>query len=177
MFMSTWDRLPKESETAYEAFKVFLNLDDKRSIRAAAKKLTKSHGTLHRWYLKFHWKDRARDFDNNKERAILAAAIALEKKRLREVISKKHEFGYNLESLAGKSIARLNVKLDNDPDFLVSPKDLTTLLALGFELQEAKYPESENERNGIQALAESIKALADRTITQYESQGGTTHCG
>jgi hypothetical protein len=66
----------------------------------------------------------------------------------------------------------LNEKLDDDPDFLITPRDLTALLSLGFELQEAEYPEYANEqsgRKGILALAESIKALADRTIARHES--------
>jgi transposase len=52
--MASWDRLPDESEIAYEAFKVFLDIDGKRSTHEAAKRHSKSQSTIKRWYAKFH---------------------------------------------------------------------------------------------------------------------------
>jgi hypothetical protein len=171
--MPSWDRQHGESEIAYEAFKTFLALEGKRSIRNASKVLSKTHGTLNRWAKQNHWYDRARDYDNNREKIILSTELAEEKKRLRKVISKRHEFGAYIESFAIKTLSRLNERLDDDPDFLVYPKDMLAILLAGLELQEAEYPEYANEqtaRKGIQALAESIGVLADKTIARHESR-------
>ena len=167
--MASWDRQPGEGETAYEAFKVFLSLGGARSGNKVAVQLRKSHQLINRWATKYNWKARALDYDSNREKKLFATEIAEEKKRIRKVVTKKHELGVYFESLVRKSLARLSKKMDDDQDFLIFPKDMVLMTDLCFRLQEAEYPEVVNEqtgRRGIQALAESIKALADKTIEQ-----------
>jgi hypothetical protein len=171
--MPSWDRQPGESEVAYEAFKTFLALEGKRSIRKASKRLTKNHVTLGRWASRYHWLDRARDYDNDREKRILATEIAEEKKRRRQVITQKHKIGPHLENMAIRAIAKLTNRLEEDEDFLLFPNAIIQLLELGFALQETDYPEHVKEESGskgIFALAESINALAQKTIEQHESK-------
>jgi hypothetical protein len=77
--------------------------------------------------------------------------------------------------MAIQAIAKLTSRLKEDEDFLLFPNAIIQLLELGFALQETDYPEhvkEESGNRGIFALAESINALAQKTIEQHESKTG-----
>jgi hypothetical protein len=165
--MPSWDRRQGESEIAYEAFKTFLALEGRRSFREVGRKLAKSSTLINRWARQYHWLARTHDYDSNKEKLLLKTEIAEEKKRRRQVITQKHKIGLHLESLAIKALAKLAGRLDEDEDMILFPNAIIQLLELGYALQEADYPEHVREQSGqkgISALAESIRALACKTI-------------
>jgi hypothetical protein len=169
--MPSWDRQPGESEVAYEAFKAFLMLEGKRSVREAGRRLSKTQGTLHKWYTKFHWRDRVRDYDNNKEKELLKADIESEKKRRRQLIEQKHKIGAHVQNLAIKALTKLTERLEQDECFVLFSNAIIGLMELGFKLQEADYPnhvEEQSGRKGIFALAESIKSLAEKTVERHD---------
>lgn len=58
-----WERLPGETNTAWEAFQTYLGLGEQRTYEQAAKKLGKSVGTLQHWTKRNRWKERACEFD------------------------------------------------------------------------------------------------------------------
>ena len=53
----------KETTKAFEAFTVYLNLRNDRSIPKASEMLSKSPGTLKRWARAYKWQERAESFD------------------------------------------------------------------------------------------------------------------
>jgi hypothetical protein len=54
----------------------------------------------------------------------------------------------------------------------LSPSDIIKFLTLGYELQEAEFDETDtSERKGISALAESIRALAEKTTFERDKKG------
>ena len=53
-----WERLKNETDAAFSAFKIYLEMDD-RSVEKVVKKLSKSASLLYRWANKFDWKNRA----------------------------------------------------------------------------------------------------------------------
>lgn len=61
--MKEYDRLPKESARAYEAFKAYCDLGAERSLRRAGQKLSKNHTTVSDWSKKYNWVGRARAWD------------------------------------------------------------------------------------------------------------------
>jgi transposase len=167
--MPSWDRQPKESEVAYEAFKTYLSLEGKRSYRLVAKKLSKSSTIIKRWASRWCWQGRTLDYDNNREKKLLATELAEEKKRCRKVIAQKHKIGSHLENYALKMLGKLIEQLE-DGAIILNPGMLCTVLEMCFKLQEAEYPDLVDEqsgRKGIFALAESIKALAEKTVEQH----------
>jgi hypothetical protein len=169
--MSSWDRQPGESEIAYAAFKAYLALDGKRSGHEVARRLSKRPSLINRWAKFKRWNDRARDYDSNREKELLATEITEEKKRLREVTSHEHKIGSYFEGIIRKALSRLNERFESDPEFLMSPKDIAAMAALGFELQKTEFQDHADEksgRRGISALAESINALAQKTLEEHE---------
>jgi len=51
-------RLPYESTKAYNAFRVYAEMGDKRSLRAVGQKLGKSTTIIERWSSKWKWRER-----------------------------------------------------------------------------------------------------------------------
>lgn len=60
-----FERLPRESGKAFEAFNLYLNMGAKRSTAAVGKKLGKSGGLIERWCTKFDWAGRVRAFETH----------------------------------------------------------------------------------------------------------------
>lgn len=59
-----WDRQKNESDKAYSAFKVYLEMEN-RSLQKVSEKLSKSRQLLSRWLNKFNWKERAAAYDSS----------------------------------------------------------------------------------------------------------------
>ena len=58
-----WERLEGEGVKAYEAFSVYLELGEERSIRAVAKQLNKSTTLIGRWSRTYQWVERTAAYD------------------------------------------------------------------------------------------------------------------
>lgn len=60
-----WDKQNGESEKAYQAFCVFLDMGSDRTVDGVAKKLSKSRQLMTRWCATYKWRDRAAAYDNS----------------------------------------------------------------------------------------------------------------
>lgn len=60
----TWERLPTESNVAWQAFVTYRDLGIERTIPKAASILGKSSRLLSRWSAKYDWVQRTRDWDS-----------------------------------------------------------------------------------------------------------------
>src|SRR5229473_5742691 len=63
-----WDRMEGETHRAYSAFIAYRDIGSDRTIQKAADLLQKSGSVLRRWAVKFNWRTRAADFDDDKAR-------------------------------------------------------------------------------------------------------------
>lgn len=59
-----WERQPDEGPKPFEAFAIYRDMGNERSIAKVAKKLGKSEALLHRWSSKFDWVTRAAAWDD-----------------------------------------------------------------------------------------------------------------
>lgn len=66
-----WDRLPDETEPAYEAFQAYLDLGVRRSIRLVAEQVGKGQAMISRWSTAHRWRERARQWDSAPRRAMV----------------------------------------------------------------------------------------------------------
>ena len=60
-----WDRMRGESQQAYAALKLFLDLGSERSQVATAVKAGRSEVLIRRWHKKYGWIDRAEAYDSH----------------------------------------------------------------------------------------------------------------
>lgn len=64
-----WERQDGESAKAFAAFLAYLQLGEKRSLRAVAQKLLKSYTLISRWSRTYQWVDRAAAYDTEQWKA------------------------------------------------------------------------------------------------------------
>ena len=69
-----WERKPKESAPAYEAFSAYRDMGPERALRAVAQQLGKSRALIERWSRNWGWQDRVRAYDDSIQRDAQAAA-------------------------------------------------------------------------------------------------------
>lgn len=62
-----WERWEGESEKAYEAFQIYLNEGNERSIPKVSQRLSKSVPLLKRWSAKFKWVERVKAWEAEKD--------------------------------------------------------------------------------------------------------------
>ena len=62
--LKAWERLSSESDAAFSAFKIYLELDE-RKLQKVAEMLQKNPAVIRRWAKKYYWKDRAAAYHNS----------------------------------------------------------------------------------------------------------------
>jgi hypothetical protein len=125
--------LPNESLKALQAFKVYIELGDKRSVPAVAGRLQKSVGLIARWCRKHHWRKRitemtamaaAEENERNAEADLLAkqeTALLIERERLRFV---------RRQIAASERATEVAMQILNSPHLNCTPPEASRLLAV-----------------------------------------------
>src|SRR5688572_7016508 len=57
-----WDQQPKESNAAFAAFRCYVEMGEKRSVRKVADRLDKSRTMVGRWSKNWKWPERVRKY-------------------------------------------------------------------------------------------------------------------
>lgn len=112
-----WDRRPKESTPAFEAFVIYRGMGVERSIRRVAKELSKSEALLKRWSAEHGWALRVAAYDTHLDREYVNEVRAARRKTARRnaklaghVFDKLEDYAENLLSsyeLDPAALARL----------------------------------------------------------------------
>lgn len=155
-----WERQPNESEKAYEAFKIYLNLGDNRTAQAVADELQKSYTLIRRWKDKYSWKDRAIAYDNS----LVEEARKKAKKDI-EAMNKRHiTQALKLQKIAVDGLIDLDISR-------LSPNMLLKYLSLGMELEKSSREavlaenknQSQNKSDKMNATDTEMLALSNLT--------------
>ena len=117
-----WERQDGESAKAFAAFLAYLQLGEKRSLRAVAQKLLKSYTLISRWSRTYQWVDRAAAYDAEQWRA----EREQEKRDARKMRKRQLEAA---EAYQQKAMDAFN---------LLSPSDLKPGEILRFYMEAAK---------------------------------------
>ncbi len=68
-----WEQLPREGAKPFTAFKVYLEMGEKRSVPEVASRVKKCSALIRRWAAKFDWHARALAFDGEKAKIAIKA--------------------------------------------------------------------------------------------------------
>lgn len=140
-----WERQPKESAPAFEAFAMYRDMGVNRSIRKAAQNLNKAVTTLAEWSSKHEWVKRAAAWDAEQDRIArneMLAEMASTRKRQRKQAQRMQEKGMELL----ESISIGDAKLS----------EVVSLLKAGMEQERiaiGDVGEVIEERNGGDAVS------------------------
>lgn len=145
-----WERQKGEGEKAYEAFAVYRDMGEKRTLTAVAEQLQKSDSLIRRWKDRWDWFERVRAYDNDLEKAARAKAI-----NDRKAMTERHiGIAMQLQRKALEALSSLSVEDMSAKDIKEYIKMATDLERLNRTLEE----ESKADATGPGQLADTIVA-------------------
>lgn len=150
----SWERQPKETIQAYEAFNLYLKMGEKRNVRKVAQELDKSLTLIGRWSSTWHWKQRSADYDADLRR--------IEYDETKKAIRKMQERQIQTAMLLQKKAVQALDKLDIEN---LSPQDILRFIAEGAKLEKATRQE-----NAPTTAKEAGISLADTIISAYQKR-------
>lgn len=154
--VKSWERQPKESAQAYEAFDLYLKMGTERSCRKVAQELSKSDTIIRRWSSAWSWQKRVRDHDTELARIEFAEAQkAVKKMRERQI-----QTAMLLQKKAVKALDKLKAET-------LTPQEILRFISEGAKLETA------NRAAEAQQVAEAAgegqaASLADTIIAAYQ---------
>ena len=132
--MKVWERQEGETEKAYSAFKIYLEMPE-RSVQTVSKKLQKCSQLIGRWANKYDWKSRAAAYDSSIFDSVRKANI----NSLKVSIQRKNNIASKLEEKALTALESLNLSR-------ISGRTIVEMLTLSNQLRnEAAEMEQAND--------------------------------
>lgn len=119
-----WERQEGESPQAFEAFRTYRDMGEKRTLSAVARELGKSLQLIERWKKAWSWKDRALAYDHALDREAHKEAV----KSLREMTKRHIKISVQIQSKALEALQRMNVED-------MTPKDVREYIKMATELE------------------------------------------
>lgn len=144
-----WERQPGESEEAYEAFTDYYK-NPKRSQKKTAKAVGKSEALIYRWSVRWHWTERAREYDNALVREEYTATLD----KIRKMNKAQAAIGLLLQKKGQEALEKLNLKK-------MSAKDLLQFLIQGTTIERRARLSDVSIQNKKKAQEESSTEYAD----------------
>lgn len=153
-----WERQPGESEEAYEAFTDYYK-NPKRSQKKTAKAVGKSEALIYRWSVRWHWSERAREYDNALVREDYLATID----EIRKMNRKQAVIGVLLQTKGVAALQKLK------PEKL-STKDLLQFLIQGTTIERRARLSDVSIQNNKDELAKRYGL--DKLEDNMDGNGG-----
>lgn len=119
-----WERQEGESGQAWEAFSLYRDLGEKRTVTEVVRQLQKSRSLIDRWKVRWYWEKRVLAYDNYLSKEALAEAV----KEKREMSKRHLSISAHLQKFA---MDALKEKTASD----ASVKDIKEVLKLAVELE------------------------------------------
>ena len=148
-----WERQEGESVKAFEAFTVYLEMGDERSIREVAQRLAKSRTLIGRWSVTYQWVERVAAFDADVQRKAHAKAV----KKRRNMVDRHISIALKMQEKALMALEQM------DPAD-IDPKNLIAMLREATKLEQEMRTAAVDERRAAIADAEDTGEADDVLI-------------
>lgn len=152
-----WERQPKESVQAFEAFDLYCKMGADRSLRKVAQELNKSFTLIGRWSGTWSWQKRSRDYDNEIKRQEL--------EEQRKAVKKMQERQIQTAMLLQKKGVQALDKLQIED---LAPKDILRFISEGTKLERETRLDSTTIAAGEAGDGGTSSSLADTIISAYK---------
>ena len=150
-----WERQEGESVKAFEAFTVYLEMGDERSLRAVGQRLGKSRALIERWSRTYQWVERVASYDADVQRK--AHAKAVDKRR--KMVDRHISIALKMQEKALKALEQM------DPAD-IDPKNLIAMLREATKLEQEMRTVAVDERRAAIADVEDTGEADDVLIYQ-----------
>lgn len=160
-----WERQKGESEKAFEAFKIYRDMGEERSVSAVGKRLAKSRNLMDRWKDRWNWKERVRAYDNELEKQAKAKAV----KEYQAMTERHIKIAVQLQKKALEALNNLEIETMSAKDIKEFIKMATDLERLNRTIDNGNEKENMILDDGfIEALKQQTKKLnwEDRDDTE-----------
>ncbi len=148
-----WERQEGESVKAFEAFTVYLEMGDERSLRAVGQRLGKSRALIERWSRTYQWVERVASYDADVQRK--AHAKAVDKRR--KMVDRHISIALKMQEKALKALEQM------DPAD-IDPKNLIAMLREATKLEQEMRTVAVDERRAAIADVEDTGEADDVLI-------------
>ncbi len=153
-----WERQQGESEKAFEAFTVYRDLGNARTISAVSEKLSKSRQLLSRWKAKWKWEERVRAYDND----LVNQAKAKAEKDIKDMTGRHIKIAMQLQAKALEALTSLDIENMSAKDLLQYIKEATALERQNRLLEANAATGKADATGGPSSLADTIMAAYKR---------------
>ena len=148
-----WERQEGESVKAFEAFTVYLEMGDERSIREVAQRLAKSRTLIGRWSVTYQWVERVAAFDADVQRKAHAKAV----QKRRNMVDRHISIALKMQEKALMALEQM------DPAD-IDPKNLIAMLREATKLEQEMRTAAVDERRAAIADVEDTGEADDVLI-------------
>lgn len=160
-----WERQDKEGEKPFEAFVIYRDMGEKRTLQAVADKLRKSYTLIRRWKDTWAWEDRVRAYDNNLQKEAHAEAV----KKARKMADRHIGIALKLQAKAMEALEKMDAE-DIDPKNLVAFIREATKLERENRQDIVRMTDPDRgEEGGSTSLADVISEAWERRRKQNEN--------
>ena len=148
-----WERQGGESVKAFEAFTVYLEMGEDRSLRAVSQRLGKSKALMERWSSAYQWVERVASYDADVQRKAHADAV----KKKRKMVDRHISIALKMQEKALMALEQMN------PED-IDPKNLITMLREATKLEQEMRKGAVDERRAAVSEAEDTGEADDVLI-------------
>ena len=149
----SWERQKGETEKAYEAFYIYLQMGKERAVRKVEQELHKSHQLIARWSSDHNWVKRARDYDNY----LIQLEMEAQQKVLANMRKRQIQTAVLLQKKAVEALDQLDISS-------LKPQQILSFITAGAALEkQTRSEERMKESENTQTLS-----LADTIIAAYK---------
>ncbi len=149
----SWERQKGETEKAYEAFYIYLQMGKERTVRKVEQELHKSHQLISRWSSNNNWVKRARDYDNY----LIQLEMEAQQKVLANMRKRQIQTAVLLQKKAVEALDKLDISS-------LKPQQILSFITAGAALEkQTRSEERMKESESTQTLS-----LADTIIAAYK---------
>lgn len=154
-----WERQPKEGEKPFEAFVIYRDMGEKRTLKEVAEELHKSYTLIRRWKETWNWEDRVREYDNELQKQAHKQAV----KKARGMADRHIDMALKMQLKALAALEQLKPES-------IDPKNLIALIREATRLERENRedvvrltePVQESTGPGSGSLADLISAAWER---------------
>ena len=145
-----WERKPKESDVAFEAFVTYRDMGADRSYAKVGQKLSKSTTIINRWGGVYNWVERVESWDNEQDRLVRESFI-----KGITAMRKKHI------DIAAQMLLKALRGLRSLKEEDMTPRDIATMVDISAKLERLSRGEVTERTEGKNEISGKVEITKD----------------
>ncbi len=137
-----WDKLDREPERAWQAFRIYRDLGDERSLTKVAGQFSCSKQNIHKWSRRWSWQLRIDAYDRRLDELERKSRV----KARRQTRRRPASYARAMQDIAAVGLKELQERAKRKMPLNLELEDIAKLLAVGAEMERKALGEDEESR-------------------------------